>query len=330
MNTHIKAGKKCVFCGNLPDQKNLEHVIPKWLMRDTGEKENRPWSMGIDYGDENFRDKELSSTSFQFPACKRCNSKFANLEHQVSNIFKHQAIKNNWNLNREQWECVLDWFDKIRVGLFLGLKTLNKFPLTVDPTFYINNRVAYADRLLYIFRTKYKNDKSIIFYNSRNISFMTNPVILFVKINDLVFLNVSANYIISKYFNCRIPREVIYLPSGHTIIDGGKWAEEGSSLDCLMDKALIPPHIRVYQPMGLSDALPPPLKDERELIVKRNDSVPQFSNIKEIFPHYIRWSQQAILDVIKAEGREPNDEVLQAEKMFIDPRNWEFDLSTTP
>ncbi|MBQ8041729.1 MAG: hypothetical protein IJ273_00175, partial [Alphaproteobacteria bacterium] len=63
--------KFCVFCGNPPENKNAEHIIPQWLIEMTGNK-SRQCHLGpitpngsIEFG------------AFKFPACERCNSEFS-------------------------------------------------------------------------------------------------------------------------------------------------------------------------------------------------------------------------------------------------------------
>jgi len=71
----INFARKCVFCGKDPKpNKNKEHVIPKWLMRLSGAKENRKWQLGFNYNSKDLRPIEIASTSFEFPACEKCSA----------------------------------------------------------------------------------------------------------------------------------------------------------------------------------------------------------------------------------------------------------------
>jgi hypothetical protein len=49
-------------------------------------------------------------------------------------------------------DVLLDWFDKVRVGLWLGLMYLNGNHQNVSAQFYIADRLAGRDRLLFIYR----------------------------------------------------------------------------------------------------------------------------------------------------------------------------------
>lgn len=71
----------CIFCGEPPDNKTKEHVIPKWLIELTGDPK-RIWKLGVRYGEEDKRKRErkFAADQFQFPACEACNSAYSELE----------------------------------------------------------------------------------------------------------------------------------------------------------------------------------------------------------------------------------------------------------
>jgi hypothetical protein len=47
----------------------------------------------------------------------------------------------------------LDWMDKIRVGLWLGIRYLDRNSFPVDPNFYIAHRIGTADRVACVMLT---------------------------------------------------------------------------------------------------------------------------------------------------------------------------------
>jgi hypothetical protein len=56
------AAKICIFCGNPPQGKNKEHVIPQWLIRLTG-KPSRMVYLGRDWSSPELAKREYSLTS---------------------------------------------------------------------------------------------------------------------------------------------------------------------------------------------------------------------------------------------------------------------------
>jgi hypothetical protein len=75
--------KFCIFCGKYPASKTMEHPIPQWPIKYTGDP-NRKVNLGV-----NWINKEIMEFSFNdliFPACASCNRKFAKLELQAKNI----------------------------------------------------------------------------------------------------------------------------------------------------------------------------------------------------------------------------------------------------
>jgi len=65
--------KFCVFCGQKPENKNKEHVLPKWLIKLTG-KPNRQINVGLNFSDfekdTEIKERQYSINSFTLPACE--------------------------------------------------------------------------------------------------------------------------------------------------------------------------------------------------------------------------------------------------------------------
>ena len=137
----------CVFCGNKPQGKNAEHVLPQWLMAMTGKK-SRPCFMG------NILPSGRDSIAFQalkFPACEECNSRYSLMEAQCKDIIT--KIMDGASLTAPEISLLLDWFDKVRIGLWLGDLYLSKQVDVYDPHMHIASRVGLKERLLIIERT---------------------------------------------------------------------------------------------------------------------------------------------------------------------------------
>ncbi|GAG83166.1 unnamed protein product [marine sediment metagenome] len=106
--------KVCVFCGNQPESKTSEHVLPQWLIELTGNPKRK-----AEFGYKHLENGKLakrkfSFDAFKFPACKSCNQSFSEFEAKTKGI-AHKIITED-PLSSSELSTLLDWFDKIRIG----------------------------------------------------------------------------------------------------------------------------------------------------------------------------------------------------------------------
>ena len=128
MSDKLPANQKtCVFCGKPPESKTKEHVIPQWLIERRGDPK-RTWNLGVCYAekDEAKRERRFAANQFHFPACDVCNNAYSDLEGNgakgsITNLGAADHLK------AKEWNDLLDWFDKVRVGLWLGMRLLSSF-----------------------------------------------------------------------------------------------------------------------------------------------------------------------------------------------------------
>jgi len=69
----------CVFCGQFPESKGKEHVLPQWLIKMIGEVK-RIATFGVDFAKQPFAPRQFSFHTLTFPACSQCNNGFSRLE----------------------------------------------------------------------------------------------------------------------------------------------------------------------------------------------------------------------------------------------------------
>jgi hypothetical protein len=87
-------------------------------------------------------------------------------------------------LNAEQISLLLDWFDKIRVGLWLSELTLSKQVDSVKPKFHIADRVGQKDRMLIIDRIK-DLGQGLAFVGTDSPMFIEMPSAFTLIVDDL-------------------------------------------------------------------------------------------------------------------------------------------------
>ncbi|GGG06459.1 hypothetical protein [Pontibacter amylolyticus] len=204
--------KTCIFCGLTPENKNREHVLPKWLLELTGNPK-RTVKIGFDWSSR----KELSFSfdSLVFPSCKSCNDKYSLLEEKAK-VIVIKILQYDY-LDTEDITILLDWFDKVRTGLWIGYQYLSKNALGVDPKFYIDQRIRTKDRLILI------ND-----FNNENVGltligvntpfFHWYPTCFGLIINNKIFTNASTDFLVSHNLGLPFPK-IGYVSSEHRMTE---------------------------------------------------------------------------------------------------------------
>lgn len=194
----------CIFCGKPPQDKNREHIFPQWLLRLT-DFDQKDASVGSNWktGEELI----FNVKSYTFPSCTSCNTEFGKIESRVKPIIEKLLV--DQNLLASELELLLDWFDKVRISAWLGVKYMNKDVFQMKPKYYVNSRVGLKDRYLSITNT-YKDEKTLNWSGVNTIAFMMSPTAFSLRINNLVFVNCSSDFVVSKqlgfpYVLCEIP-----------------------------------------------------------------------------------------------------------------------------
>lgn len=188
-----KLAKLCVFCGRNVISKTKEHVIPRWLMQMTGDpKRNVNFQLFLPHGQG--RHRTFSFDSFHFPACDSCNNYFSKLEGQAKIVV--EKLLSRAGISGSEWTILLDWFDKVRVGIWLGTRSLDKNYVAVDPLFHIADRMGTKDRSLII--ASARQGLRLSFFGTNSLTFRFMPSCFGVLINDIGLVNVSHEFLLSR------------------------------------------------------------------------------------------------------------------------------------
>lgn len=184
--------KFCIFCGEKPKDKNLEHVIPQWLIHLTGREKSDVYSLYPD------APRHFAFMQFKFPACTACNTKYAQMEALVKPVV--EKVLNGQSISGADASLLMDWFDKVRVGLWLTNMFYNpKLKHDIVPHFFIDSRVAKTDRILSVQKLQLSDpEKRGIYFNGTETQlFNYCPSAFTMVINDYYFFNASANNLVS-------------------------------------------------------------------------------------------------------------------------------------
>jgi hypothetical protein len=195
-----------------------EHIIPKWLIDLTGDLKRK---IPILFVNEQKRPetRDIPFDSLTIQACEDCNNKFSNLERETKIIINNLLIEKP--LSSNDFKILLNWFDKIRIGLFLTALKISRNPFGINPNFYIISRLCEKDRLLFIY--KIKNDRRILnIIGSSNFCFHLNPSCLGIFVNNFILFNESNDFLFSKEIGFPYPRKRTHYKNGRTLFDIGK------------------------------------------------------------------------------------------------------------
>lgn len=228
--------KFCIFCGEKPVSKNKEHILPKWLIKLTGNP-NRIVRIGKKDGKE----IQFSWMNYSFPSCEGCNSNYAAIEGRVKTVV--EKLLDSQRVTHKEFDLFLDWLDKIRIGIWLGQAQLYK--KEVNPNFYINQRVGEKDRLCIIYKT-FDNETGIGITGTEVPLFTSIPSCFGLSINHLVIFNYSREFLLAKNMGFPYPEKYHYHTNGMIRIDNLKIGTNNFVMPFLKGN-VIKPSIKFYQ-----------------------------------------------------------------------------------
>ena len=180
------------------------------------------------------------------PACEACNSEFSKLEGLAKECVVGLLARQP--LPAMAYIYLLNWLDKVRIGYWLNLKSLEKFPIETAPNFYIKSRIGRKDRMvgIYTFDT---DNMGLNIFGADSMIFREMPSCFALRINNIMLINASSDYFCSE--RCGFP-----YPSRIEVIQGGSWDGMLSLSEFkitrqvrhpLLDFAWIKPAVLLYQ-----------------------------------------------------------------------------------
>lgn len=244
----LTAQRRCVFCGQKPNAKTREHVVPYWLLEMTGDPKR-----AVTFGQNYDKDKEpirYSWSNFVAPACNACNGRYADLEGQVKPII--EALQRREALPVSAYIDLLDWLDKVRIGVWLTRHMIENSPIEITPNFHISSRIAEKDRMLalYVFDS---GNKGINLFGSDSLIFNEMPSCYGLRINDILLLNVSSDFFCSRGCGLPYPNSMRHLIGGENNgmlkLDGSSYAAEITNP--ITNLTLFKPVLWLYQPIKM-------------------------------------------------------------------------------
>jgi len=233
----------CVFCGERPRSKSREHIIPQWLIKLTGDP-NRQIYVGRAWYRPTLPMRQFSFSRLVFPACEQCNGRFAELEGRAQSVMKRILARDV--LAAQDWDLFLDWLDKIRIGLWLGMLFLNKNHRGISPRFFIEGRIGTKDRFVLVYEIEDDGQEGVIWLGTETPLFEYTPSCFALVVNNFLFLNASFDFLFSRRLGFPYASRV-EVHDGRDLID----LENGTGKIRLplLQKAFPPGGTRLWQPI---------------------------------------------------------------------------------
>lgn len=247
--------KLCVFCGRNPESKNREHVLPQWLIELTGHPK-RVVTFGVDYS-KGKKPIRFDWASLVVPACEKCNGDYSTLETRAKEIV--MSILDRRPVMAESYLTLLNWLDKVRIGIWLNYRLLENYPIQIQPNFYINQRIATKDRMVGVYLFDKSEAVGLNAFGMDSRIFADMPSCFSLRINNILLTNVSADFFCSANCGFPYPRVIQFIRSGP---DVGKTSMQSF---CISRKRVHPisefrwikPSISLFQPIMLPASGPP-------------------------------------------------------------------------
>jgi hypothetical protein len=249
------ADRRCLFCGEpfTGQGRNFEHVIPRWLVREADlSKRTAP---------VNFPTKKFSAAMSRMGgrACESCNDTSSHLEGQAR--IAYAKLKDGDALTPSDGRSLLDWLDKVRVGLWLWSVDVGKDDYGIIPKFRINERMAHKDRIF--LAAKYPPGprmKGLDIWGATE-HFMWSPSAIGFLIDNIVLISVSSDVLVSRHLRKLSIKQHVY-DSGDIASEIDLADEPGKRLQffaapLIIGQVILP--IDLFNECGLAMANPSPL-----------------------------------------------------------------------
>jgi len=177
------------------------------------------------------------------PACGKCNSSFSNLEAAAQNVVRRLLAGSS--VTAHDIHTLLEWLDKVRVGLWLGFRALDNNLYGIVPRFAVGGRMGLHDRMVGIYRTA-SPDTGLNFGATDTPGFAFTPSCFVLRVNSVLLFNISFQFLFSKRLGLPYPHTASLLPGKHTKFEMVPGTERQSR--ALLRPSLPSGAVEFYQP----------------------------------------------------------------------------------
>jgi hypothetical protein len=225
-------------------------VIPRWLVREADlSRRTAP----VDFPTKKF---SAAMSRIGGRACETCNDASSHLEDEAR--VAYVKLRDGDALSPADGRSLLDWLDKVRVGLWLWSVDVGKDDYGVVPKFRINERMAHKDRLL--LAAKYlagPRMKGLEIWGATE-NFVWSPSAIGFLINNIVLVSVSSDFLVSRHLKSLSITRHVY-DSGDITANTGLAEKPGKRLEffaapLIIGQVILP--VELFADFGLPMASP--------------------------------------------------------------------------
>ncbi|RSD31706.1 hypothetical protein [Vibrio pectenicida] len=241
----MTSNRFCVFCGNLPDKKTREHILPQWLLELTGDPK-RVVNFGTNF--ENGRTIRFDWSNFCVPACEICNTEYSNLESRAKPYVLKLLARDS--LTSIEYVDFMDWMDKVRVGLWIQYHFIQGNPTNIQPSFHINTRIGQKDRMIAIYPLE-GDGVGLNALGAESLIFHSQPSCMGLRINNILIMNMSSDFLFSGRCGFPFPKSCFTMLDGENphMMHTSDFSVTRKIKHPLIRKQIFKPSIHLYQPI---------------------------------------------------------------------------------
>jgi hypothetical protein len=149
------------------------------------------------------KDFEFAFNSLKFPSCKECNTDHSPLEVSAKSVI--EALIRKEAITPSNYVVLLDWLDKVRIGLWLGYRYLQG--ALTPPNFTISTRLGMKDRMLAVY-TVGDHQQGLNVWGVESPLFHMKPSVFTIRIKNTLLLNCSWDWMCSSRCGYPYPQDV--------------------------------------------------------------------------------------------------------------------------
>lgn len=198
--TSSKKIRVCIFCGKPPVEKTNEHAMSDWLAEYTG---NPKRNVNVGVNQLTSKIHHFAVDQMKAPACNTCNNRYSFLEGAAKKVISQ--IEKRSSITSKEAETLLEWFDKIRICVWLYFNMLNNDP-HIDPHFHADQRISAKDRFLLVYPCA--DVKGLNWSGFEFPIFNWMPSCCGLRINNTFYISASSDYLLSKNFAFPYPKKI--------------------------------------------------------------------------------------------------------------------------
>lgn len=267
-------------------------------------------------------ERQYAFDQFTFPACEKCNTRHSALENSAKVVL--EKVLSTELVRPSEMSVLLNWFDKVRVGLWLGLQQLSKNQLDVEPQFHIERRIGQFDRLLIVERYT-PPTRRLNFGGTDAPAFAFTPSAFTLTVNDFHFTNVSSAFLVSRRLGFPYPSDSHLMRDRKGLMHTMQSARR-RIMRPVLQRLIKERGVILYQPMFPSDLAEKPIDYYNDPYVRAN-SLNYEAGIGSLFFEtsdksvlHLRDEEQVILNPSAVYGLE--ELILRSVVSICDWQNW--------